>query len=241
MERPQVLSALRRQYGAPWALTRLTSGARFWLHWLLWFVNVRSYEWSKRGCDTVLATLALVAVSPLMLLIAAAIKLTDRGPVFYHQWRVGKDGRLFPCPKFRSMRVDADKALAQLRVRNDHRESVTFKMKKDPRVTPIGRLLRRSSLDELPQFWCVVRGHMSLVGPRPAPPYEVAQYSGRARRRLSVRPGITCTWQVSGRGDIPFDRQVEMDLEYIEQRAFRHDLSLLVRTIPAVVGGKGAY
>jgi lipopolysaccharide/colanic/teichoic acid biosynthesis glycosyltransferase len=183
----------------------------------------------------------LIVLSPIMLLFAIAIKLTDGGPIFYLQQRVGRWGKTFLCPKFRSMIVNADHVLAELREQNHHGPSVTFKMKADPRVTRIGALLRRTSCDELPQLWCVLMGHMSLVGPRPAPPYEVASYSLYHRRRLEVRPGITCIWQVSGRGDIPFERQVEMDIRYIENQSLRSDLDLLIRTIPAVVYGRGAY
>lgn len=241
VNKARLLSELSRRYPASWTATRLSAAMAFWRHWIPWFANSRSYEWLKRTLDFGAALVSLVVLLPIMLLIAIAIKLTDRGPAIYNQWRVGKNGRLFPCPKFRSMVVDADQKLDELRACNHHGESTTFKMKRDPRVTRVGRLLRRTSLDELPQLWCVLLGYMSLVGPRPAPPYEVSRYSMRARKRLAVRPGITCIWQVSGRGDIPFERQVEMDIEYIEQQTLRTDLALLIRTIPAVVAGKGAY
>ena len=137
--------------------------------------------------------------------------------------------------------MDAEARKAALLARNDHGASVTFKMKRDPRVTRVGAVLRRTSLDELPQLWSVLRGDMSLVGPRPPVPSEVARYTPADRRRLDVRPGLTCLWQVSGRGDIPFPEQVELDAEYIESRGFWTDLRLLLRTIPAVVLGRGAY
>jgi lipopolysaccharide/colanic/teichoic acid biosynthesis glycosyltransferase len=209
--------------------------------WLLWLAKTRGYEFTKRALDIFVALFALILFAPVMLALAIAIKLTDGGPVFYCQHRAGKWGKPFPCPKFRSMVVNADKVLEKLRKENHHGESITFKMKKDPRVTRIGKLMRRTSIDELPQIWCVLMGHMSLVGPRPAPPYEVSGYSIRQRRRLDVQPGITCIWQVSGRGDIPFDRQVEMDIDYIERRTIVTDLKLICLTVPAVVFARGAY
>jgi lipopolysaccharide/colanic/teichoic acid biosynthesis glycosyltransferase len=241
MHRANVLRELSRRYRSSWTATQLASAVTFWRYWVFWFAKARTYELMKRVIDVCVAMLALTVLSPLLALIAIAIKITDRGPVFYRQRRAGKDGELFVCHKFRSMHVDADKNLEHLREQNHHGESVTFKMKQDPRVTRVGRILRRTSLDELPQLWCVVTGHMSLVGPRPAPPYEVSSYSLRERKRLTVRPGITCIWQVSGRGDVPFNQQVEMDIRYIEQRTLLTDVTLLLRTIPAVVTGKGAY
>ena len=195
----------------------------------------------KRGVDVAGALVLLVLLSPLFALIALLIKLEDPGPVLFWQDRVGRWGETFRFPKFRSMVVDAEARKEKLLARNDHGSSVTFKMKRDPRVTRVGSVLRRTSLDELPQLWSVLRGQMSLVGPRPPVPSEVKLYTPGDRRRLDVRPGLTCLWQVSGRGDIPFPRQVELDAEYIESRSFWTDLALLLRTIPAVVFGKGAY
>ncbi len=174
-------------------------------------------------------------------IIAAAIKLTDGGPVLYWQKRVGMWGELFDFPKFRSMILDADKIIDKLAAANDHGKSITFKMKHDPRVTPVGRFIRRFSLDEFPQLICVLRGQMSLVGPRPALPREVKNYSQVHRRRLDVRPGLTCIWQVSGRGNVPFERQVEMDVEYVESHNLWLDLRLVAYTVPAVITGRGAY
>lgn len=199
------------------------------------------YPVAKRTTDVAAAGLLLIVLSPLFALIALIIKLTDGGSVFFVQRRVGQDGREFPFYKFRSMVPNAEALKAKLLAENDHGNSVTFKMKRDPRITPIGRLLRRTSLDELPQLWNVLRGDMSLVGPRPAVPAEVAKYTLNQRRRLGVTPGLTCLWQVSGRGNLPFDRQVELDLHYIANRSWTYDLKLMLRTIPAVVTGRGAY
>ena len=181
-------------------------------------------------------------LSPLFLIVAVCIKATDGGPVLFWQQRVGKWGREFPFPKFRSMVMNAEALKATLLAGNDHGSAgVTFKMKQDPRVTWIGRLIRRASIDELPQLWCVLKGEMSLVGPRPPVPREVALYTLADRRRLDVMPGLTCFWQVNGRGEIPFDRQVQLDVDYIESRSLWVDLKLLAQTIPAVFFGKGAY
>ena len=164
------------------------------------------------------------------------------GPVLVWQTRVGRHGRLLRFPKFRSMRVDAEAVKAQLAAANQHGASgVTFKMKRDPRITAVGRLIRKLSIDELPQLWLVLTGDMSLVGPRPPVPSEVERYTVADRRRLDVKPGLTCTWQVSGRSDIPFDRQVELDVEYIQSRSVLVDIGLLARTVPAVLLGRGAY
>jgi lipopolysaccharide/colanic/teichoic acid biosynthesis glycosyltransferase len=196
----------------------------------------------KRGLDLVAATLALLVLSPVFLVVATLVKLTDRGPILFWQKRVGENGRLFAFPKFRSMCINAEKIKDELLANNDHGdECVTFKMKQDPRVTWIGRIIRRFSIDELPQLWCVFRGDMSLVGPRPPVPREVEQYNLRDRQRLGCIPGLTCIWQVSGRGDVPFPEQVEMDLDYIRNRNFLLDIKLILLTIPAVLTGKGAY
>ena len=195
----------------------------------------------KRLLDITAAGAALVALSPLFLIIAALVR-RDGGPVFFRQKRVGQGGREFGFYKFRSMVVDAEARRLALAASNDHgQECVTFKMKRDPRVTAVGRFLRRTSLDELPQLWNVLKGDMSLVGPRPAIPSEVALYTPAQRGRLAVKPGLTCLWQVKGRGDLPFEEQVRLDLEYITRRSIWLDLSLIVRTVPAVLTGRGAY
>jgi len=196
----------------------------------------------KRSLDFFGALAGLIFLSPLFLAVALSIKLTDRGPVLFFQTRVGKWGEEFPFPKFRSMVTNAEELKTELMAQSDHgEESVTFKMKKDPRITWIGRIIRKLSIDELPQLWCVLTGKMSLVGPRPPTVAEVAHYSLRDRRRLDVTPGLTCIWQVSGRGDIAFDEQVELDIRYIESSSLKEDILILLKTVPAVLLGKGAY
>jgi lipopolysaccharide/colanic/teichoic acid biosynthesis glycosyltransferase len=208
---------------------------------LLWHMTRRIGNYAKRLLDIVVTSIALIALSPLMLLTAALIKLTDRGPVLFWQTRVGKWGRVFPFPKFRSMVVDAEARQKELMSANQHGSGVTFKIRRDPRVTWIGRIIRKTSIDELPQLWCVLKGDMSLVGPRPPLEKEVARYTLADRRRLDATPGITCIWQVSGRSDIPFPQQVELDVAYIEKQSIGEDLRLLIKTIPAVITGRGAY
>jgi lipopolysaccharide/colanic/teichoic acid biosynthesis glycosyltransferase len=200
-----------------------------------------AYRVAKRIFDVAFALLLLTLFSPLMLLIAIAIKLTDGGPILYWQERVGMWGETFPFPKFRSMIVKADQMVESLIDKNHHGAGITFKIKRDPRVTRIGRLIRRFSIDEFPQLWCVLRGQMSFVGPRPALPREVDRYTQEHRRRLGVRPGMTCIWQVSGRSDVPFEKQVQMDVDYVESHNFWLDVKLVLSTVPAVLTGRGAY
>lgn len=195
----------------------------------------------RRGMDVVTSSLALLALSPLLASVAVLIKIESRGPMFFTQQRVGKWGVLFKMYKFRSMCLDADIRKADLEDQNEMKNGVIFKMKSDPRITRIGRFIRRYSIDELPQLINVLKGDMSLVGPRPALPSEVAEYSIEDRRRLDIKPGITCLWQVSGRSEIPFDQQVELDVDYIETHGLATDVKILLRTIPAVFAGKGAY
>jgi len=173
--------------------------------------------------------------------VAVAIRLEDRGPVFFKQTRVGRGGRKFAFFKFRSMFVDAEARRAKLVDKSDDGDAVRFKMRRDPRITNVGRWIRRFSIDELPQLWNVLRGDMTIVGPRPPIPSEVALYAPEDWRRLDVTPGLTCTWQVSGRADIPFPRQVALDVEYIRERTLLVDLWLMIRTVPAVLAGRGAY
>jgi lipopolysaccharide/colanic/teichoic acid biosynthesis glycosyltransferase len=209
---------------------------------LIWWWSTRKLPLIKRSLDIVLVLSALVMLAPLFLLVALAIKLYDRGPVLFWQKRVGLHGEIFEFPKFRSMCVNAEAVRAALMANNQHgSEGVTFKMKRDPRITPIGRLIRRTSIDELPQLWCVLSGHMSLVGPRPPLVNEVARYTMQERQRLSVTPGLTCIWQVNGRSEIPFPQQVLMDIDYIQQRSIGTDVKLLAKTLPAVIRGRGAY
>lgn len=206
-----------------------------------WLVVITGSKALKRVIDIVGSTFLLIALAPLFLLIALLVKLTDRGPILFWQQRVGRWGREFDFPKFRSMIMDAEKYKDQLLEQNDHGDGITFKMKRDPRITWIGRILRKLSLDELPQLWSVLCGHMSLVGPRPPVPREVALYSLSDRRRLEVKPGLTCIWQVSGRSNIPFPQQVELDALYIDSQSLLLDIKLLCKTIPAVLLGRGAY
>jgi len=195
---------------------------------------------SKRVLDVILSCVMIVLCVPVLLFTAVAIKLTSAGPVFFVQTRVGLDGRPFGMIKFRSMYRDADARRAALLAQSD-RNGLCFKHRNDPRVTPVGRVIRRLSVDELPQLFNVLKGDMSLVGPRPALPSEVAAYPRRALGRLAVLPGITGVWQVSGRADVSFDDMVEMDIAYARSVSLRRDLALLLLTIPAVLFGRGAY
>ena len=194
----------------------------------------------KRASDISISLLLLLVLHPLFLLIALMVKLEDRGPVFFAQTRVGQFGREFRMFKIRSMCLNAEERLQQLLRMNHHKEGVTFKLKEDPRITRVGRWLRKYSFDELPQLYNVLIGDMSLVGPRPPVPREVSMYSAFHRRRLAIKPGITCLWQISGRSEIDFSGQVQLDVDYIEGQNFWTDLGILVRTIPAVLSGKGA-
>lgn len=196
---------------------------------------------TKRALDIVASGFALLLFSPWLGLIALLIKLEDRGPILFRQIRVGQFGREFRMLKFRSMRMGAEGCLQELLAQNQHQVGVTFKLKDDPRITRVGKWLRKFSLDELPQLWNVFRGDMSLVGPRPPVPREVAMYTLADRRRLAVKPGITCIWQISGRAEIDFPEQVQLDVRYIESRSLRQDILILCKTIPAVLSGKGAY
>ena len=236
-QRIRIADALYRRYSGGGR-----SSWRYLRKRYMWAATVWLSKAVKRIVDIAGASAGLILLSPLFLFVAVCIKLTDRGPVLFWQQRVGKWGREFPFPKFRSMVTNAEELKDKLLAANDHGgDVVTFKMKRDPRVTAIGRIIRRASIDELPQLWCVLKGDMSLVGPRPPVPREVAQYKLPDRRRLDVTPGLTCIWQVSGRGEIPFDQQVQLDVEYIESQSLQTDLKLLAKTIPAVLFGKGAY
>lgn len=191
--------------------------------------------------DVTLGVLLAVITLPILTVAAAAIKTTGRGPIIFWQRRVTRGGREFWFPKLRSMIVDADDLRPALMPFNVHGNGVTFKMKRDPRVTWVGRWLRTLSIDELPQLWCVIRGDMSLVGPRPPLPSEVARYSPSERRRLEVTPGLTGLWQVKGRSTLPFDRQVHLDLQYINECGPATDLKILLQTVRAVLSCKGAW
>lgn len=208
---------------------------------LLWNNCRNGAALAKRLLDIAGSSILIAAFSPLLALIAALIKLEDGGPVVFSQTRVGKFGGLFKMYKFRSMYVDAEARLKEIQAANQHAAGVTFKMKADPRITRIGKWLRKLSLDELPQLFNVLNGDMSLVGPRPPVPREVALYSQADRRRLNVTPGITCLWQVGGRADLDFPQQVALDVLYIERQSLWTDLKILLKTVPAVITAKGAY
>jgi exopolysaccharide biosynthesis polyprenyl glycosylphosphotransferase len=194
---------------------------------------------AKRMIDLLCAGAALVALLPLLAMVAAAIKLTSRGPVLFLQKRCGLNGRMFTLLKFRSMVRDAESMKASLAGRNER--ELVFKIKDDPRLTPLGKWLRKFSIDELPQLWNVIRGDMSLVGPRPAVPEEVEQYERWQRRRLRMRPGLTCLWVVEGRDAVDFARWMELDMRYIDNWSLALDWKIILRTIPQVVTGKGAH
>lgn len=201
----------------------------------------RVYQLAKRVVDVLGALAALALFFPLFLVSAAIVKLIDGGPVFYVHTRVGLQGKTFKCYKFRSMVVDADRLQAKLKSRNSHEDSRTFKIPDDPRVTWFGRFMRRSSIDEIPQLFNVLLGDMSLVGPRPPVPHEVAQYSSHDMRRLDVLPGLTGLWQISGRSRLAFPEQLRLDLQYVDERSFWLDCKVLFLTIPAVLSADGAY
>jgi exopolysaccharide biosynthesis polyprenyl glycosylphosphotransferase len=204
------------------------------------FWSAARVTWLKRAMDLLLATIGLLVVSPLFAVIAIAIKLDSCGPIFYGQTRVGRNGRQFTMLKFRSMVQDADRRLAELRARNEA-SGPLFKMRQDPRITRVGGFLRRWSFDELPQLINILRGEMSLVGPRPPIPSEVAEYEDWQLGRLRAVPGLTGLWQVSGRSEVPFHDMVRLDLHYIRNWTFGLDLEILLRTIPAVLTNRGAY
>ncbi len=194
----------------------------------------------KRALDVLGALFALVALSPVIALLALIVRMTSRGPVFYRSTRIGRGGRPFTFIKLRSMVKDADVKRHHMTHLNEA-DGPVFKIARDPRITPIGRFMRSTSLDEVPQFWNVLVGDMSLVGPRPPIAHEVAQYEPWQLRRLDVRPGLTCLWQISGRSRIGFQEWMRLDLEYIRHRSFALDLKILLRTIPAVLSREGAY
>lgn len=194
----------------------------------------------KRPLDLFLVTAGLAVIWPLLLVIALAVRCSGPGPVFFVQTRIGLNGQPFGMIKFRSMHADAEARRAALLAQSD-REGICFKSRNDPRITRVGRILRRLSLDELPQIFNVLRGEMSLVGPRPALPEEVRAYPAHAMERLSALPGITGVWQVSGRAEVGFDEMVKMDIAYARDGRLSRDLAILLRTVRAVISGHGAY
>lgn len=200
-------------------------------------------EWPspRRVVDAVGSFIGLVAALPVLILAAIAIKATSKGSIFYAQERVGHRGQRFMMYKLRTMYVDADARRKALVAAQGASEGPTFKLRRDPRITAVGRILRKLSIDELPQIYNVLRGDMTIVGPRPALPREVDLYDPRALRRLEVKPGLTCLWQVGGRSDLTFAQQVELDLEYIDRTSVIDEIKIVARTVPAVLLGRGAY
>ena len=198
------------------------------------------YDFIKRAFDIVCSGLALLVLSPVFLVLILLIR-RDGGPAFYTQVRVGKDGKLVRIYKFRSMCINADspEMLEKLRKFNEM-DGPAFKMKNDPRVTKIGRFIRKTSLDELPQFFNIFKGDMTFVGPRPALEREVAQYAPEHHERLLVKQGLTCYWQCSGRNNIGFEEWMQMDIKYVRERSLWTDLKILLKTVPAVLSGNGA-
>lgn len=229
-----------------WGRVRLRAYAQ-WKR-LAWGIATNSARVTKRAIDFIFAAILLAVASPLFAFIAWWIR-RDGGPAFFRQPRVGLKGREFPMLKFRSMSVDAESRLADLAHLNEKGDGITFKIKNDPRITPIGRFIRKASIDELPQLINVLKGEMSLVGPRPPLPREVAHYTVSDRRRLFAKPGITCLWQIGERegklfevGDrnvIEFPEQVALDVRYIESQSVVSDCWILLKTIPAVLLGRG--
>ena len=201
----------------------------------------RSLKLTKRIFDIVVASLIIVLISPLLLITALLVKLEDGGPVIFKQKRIGRGGAAFPLYKFRSMVPNAEQIRAEQLEQHNEADGRLFKMKKDPRVTRIGRFIRRYSIDELPQLFNVLKGEMSLIGPRPALANEVEQYKKHVRRRLDVRPGITGLWQVSGRSDLSWDDAVRLDLYYVDNWSLVQDIVILMKTVRAVLSSRGAY
>ena len=236
--RKALVDELYRDYADPRPLRSLRIGFKRFS----WIAIVGGTTLLKRTMDVVVAILVLIVLSPLFLVVALAIWLEDGGTPLFWQARVGQWGQEFRFPKFRSMVADAEARKKKLLKTNQHGDGgITFKLKRDPRITKTGAIIRKLSIDELPQLWCVVRGDMSLVGPRPPVPDEVARYTLADRRRLDVKPGLTCIWQVSGRSELAFDKQVTLDVQYIDSHSLWLDVALLLKTIPAILSGRGAY
>ena len=198
------------------------------------------YEVIKRLIDVVCSFLGVLVLSPLFIIIAIIIKITSKGPVFFSQKRVGKNGKEFNMYKFRSMVVNAEELKEKLAAQNEM-SGPMFKMKDDPRVTKVGKFIRKTSIDELPQLWNVLKGDMSLVGPRPSLPKEVAQFENWMYKRLEVKPGLTCYWQVSGRNNIDFEDWMKLDIKYVDERSTWGDIKLIFKTIGVLFGDKNAH
>ena len=208
---------------------------------VVWEAHLSGLHVVKRLMDILISLTTLILFSPLFLGVGLAIVLEDGWPVFYTEDRVGLNGRIFRFHKFRSMCRDADERKDTLMAQNDSGDGVIFKMKNDPRVTRVGRFIRRFSIDETPQVLNVLVGDLAVVGPRPPVPREVAQYTLADRKRLHVKPGLTCLWQIQGRSDIPFKQQVRLDLNYIHSQSVWKDIVIILKTVPAVLLGRGAY
>lgn len=197
-------------------------------------------DFLKRLIDIGFSSCALLFLAPFFILLCFFIKFDSPGPVIFSQIRVGKNGQKFRIYKFRTMFQNAEKMKFFLQDKNEM-DGVIFKIKDDPRVTFIGRFLRKSSIDELPQLWNVLKGDMSLVGPRPALPEEVLQYSEKSFKRLKVKPGCSGLWQISGRSNLSFDTMIDLDLKYIDRISFKYDFIIMIKTIMVIISGKGAY
>lgn len=248
-----------RKTGTEWMYRLKCEPRRMWQRYLIgnftFIANAAEYAFARRkrgflksldrglarGMDIAASSLGILALSPLLIGTALAIRLESKGPSLYRQIRIGEDGKPFEIYKFRSMRIDGPSQKELSKQSHDRDDGVTFKLKRDPRITGIGRLIRKFSIDELPQLWNVLKGDMSLVGPRPALPVEVEKYSAVERRRLRGKPGITCFWQIQGRADLPFDRQVVLDVAYLQKRSIWLDIGILLKTPMAVLSARGAY
>ena len=200
----------------------------------------KGYLFVKRVMDIVCSACALIVLSPILLITAVAIKLESPGPVVFVQKRVGINGKEFNMYKFRSMCIDAEEKLKKLKHKNET-EGPTFKMQEDPRITKVGHFIRKYSIDELLQLVNILKGDMSIIGPRPALPREVAEYGEFDKLRLLVKPGLSCYWQISGRSNIPFDEWMKLDVKYIKEMSLLTDIKIILLTFPAVLKGDGAY
>ena len=229
--------ALRKELKRPGVFQR----NQIQLRMLAWDMTIIGSLFFKRFMDIAMTLVCVILGSPVFLLTAILVKVTSPGPIIFSQVRVGKYGRHFKFYKFRSMYIDAEARKAELLKHNESGDGVIFKMKHDPRITPVGRFIRKFSIDELPQLFNVLLGDMSLVGPRPPLPQEVKSYTIEERKRLNITPGITCIWQVSGRSELPFHKQMALDKEYIASRSTWKDFVILLKTGPAILTGKGAW
>ena len=229
--------ALRKELKRPGVFQR----NQIQLRMLAWDMTIIGSLFFKRFMDIAMTLVCVILGSPVFLLTAILVKVTSPGPIIFSQVRVGKYGRHFKFYKFRSMYIDAEARKAELLKHNESGDGVIFKMKHDPRITPVGRFIRKFSIDELPQLFNVLLGDMSLVGPRPPLPQEVKSYTIEERKRLNITPGITCIWQVSGRSELPFHKQMALDKEYSASRSTWKDFVILLKTVPAILTGKGAW